>query len=299
MITEFERRLSEFVDRNNEIELFYEMIEEADAKPVMIVWGEGGVGKTSLLARMIHECAIRKLRKVELVWTEVRNHDYLAIMREIRDDTNPDFFKPFTDLINFFTVPHYELTVNVGNVSSITVAKNGQIESSTTGDIAGIVVKDFMLAAPRQDMAIPENERMARLTDCFIENLSECLETGPLMIIFFDAVEKMTEVTHKWVWQELIRSLHDGRLQNIRFVLCGRQEPMLNRDMYMIVEDARLKPLVTEHIMEYLAKRGVVERSRSDLASMLLVATQGNPLQIATLVDGFLKLQKRKYRKHG
>lgn len=298
MITELEQLLTEFVDREAEMACFCEMLEVGE-KSIMVIWGDGGVGKSSLLARMIHECAQRKVRKAEVVWTDTRNHDYLAIMRKIRDDVDTDFFKPFTDLVNFFTVPQYELKIKVENTASITVAQNTQIERSTVGDIAGIIVKDSMFVMPRDDMAVPKNEQMARLTDRFIENLAVALESGPSLVVFFDAVEKMTEDTRKWVWGELFRSVRVGRLRNIRFVLCGREEPLLDRDMQMIVEEAKLQPLELMTITEYLAKRGIDESSRNDLAMMLMVTTKGNPLQIATFVDGFLKMKKRRTYSHG
>ena len=298
MITELERRLAEFVDRENEMDRFCEMLE-TDERPIMFIWGAGGVGKSSLLARMIHQCAQRKMRKAEVVWSETRKHDYLAIMRKIRDDLGVDFFKPFTDLVNFFTVPQYELKIKVESTGAIAVAQDAQIEGSTVGDIAGIVVKDLMVVAPRSDMAVPETERMARITDRFIENLATALESGPPLLVFFDAVEKITDDTHKWIWGELLKSVKDGRLRGVRFVLCGREVPRLDRDMQMIVEEAELQPLALANVIEYLIKRGVEEGSCNDLAAMLLVATKGNPLQVATLVDGFLKLQKKKSPGYG
>lgn len=298
MITELERRLAEFVDREEEMDRFCEMLDTGE-KPIMVVWGDGGVGKSSLMARMIHEVAQRKMRKAEVTWTETRNYDYLAIMRKMRDDIGVNYFESFTDLVNFFTVPQYELKIQVDHAASIAVAKGAQIETSTVGDIAGIVIKDSMLVVPRSDMAVPETERMARLTDRFLEDLTVALESGPPLTVFFDAIEKMTEDTQKWVWGELLQSLRDGRLGSIRFVLCGREEPLLDRDMQRLVEEAELQPLAHQDIVEYLVKRGVDEQSHDDLASMLLVATDGNPLHIATLVDGFLNLQKKKARRRG
>ncbi|HSF28965.1 MAG TPA: ATP-binding protein [Candidatus Tectomicrobia bacterium] len=298
MITELERRLAEFVDREQEMRRFCDMLDTGE-KPILVVWGDGGVGKSSLLARMIHECAQRKLRKVEVTWTETRNHDYLAIMRKIRDDIGTDLFKPFTDLVNFFTVPHYELQVKVENAAAIAVAHEAQIEASSIGSIAGIMVKDSMFVVPRSDMAVPEAERMARLTDRFMENFAAALESGTKVVVFFDAVEKMTDDTRKWVWNELLRGVRERRLCNVRFILCGREEPLLDRDMQMIVEEAELRPLALADIAAYLAKRGVEANSCSALAAMLMVATKGNPLQIATLVDGFLSLQKKKTHPDG
>jgi hypothetical protein len=271
MTTVSERRLAEFVNRDDEMTTFRNTLETGDPL-ILAFWGGGGLGKSSLLQRMIHECARRRLRKAEVIWTDTRNRDYLEIMRIIRDDVGPGFFNKFTDLVNYLTVPQYELNIKIDNVQSIEVAKNAQIEDSTVGDIAGVIIKDSMLVIPRPDMAIPEPERLARLTDCFVECFAEALSSGPPLVVFFDGVEKMSPNTRKWVWGELLGGVRDGRLQNVRFVLCGREEPPqdLDRDLQLILEDVELKPLGLEHIIGYLEKRGVDENLCEDLAMIIL-----------------------------
>ena len=168
MIGELERRLAEFVDREEELCAFCDMIDTGE-RPILVIWGDGGLGKSSLLARMIHECALRSIQKVEVVWTDTRNHDYLAVMRKIRDDLGPLYFRAFTDQVNYFTVPHYQLTLKVeGRVS---VAEGATIEGSTVGDVAGVLVKDSMFVVPRADISVSENDRMAQLTDRFLDDL--------------------------------------------------------------------------------------------------------------------------------
>jgi hypothetical protein len=282
MLTLQQQRLERFVDRDKEMACFTEMLRP-DCKPIMLVWGESGIGKSSLLARMIHECALRKIRKAELTWTDTRNHDYLAIMRKVRDDVGVDEFKAFTDLINFFTVPKYELQISYAG-PEINV-KGGQV-----GDIAGIVVKDVMLNAPRQDMAVPEAERMARLTDSFFSSLAEATRGG-LLVVFLDAIEKMSLDTEKWICCEFVRAISEGQLRNVRLVACGQRKPDLP-EYRTHVEEARLLPLGKPHIVEYLAKLGVVEEQREFAAGILLDATKGKLSDIANLAEGILMRQK-------
>ena len=292
MTTLMERRLAEFVNRSDEISAFKNILDTGEP-PIMIVWGHGGVGKSYLLSKMLHECANRELQKAEVFWTDTRNYDYLALMRKLRDDIGVQYFYPFTDLVNYFTVPQYELHVSVEG--SINVANNAVIENSQTGDIAGVVIKDLMIPKPRSDIAVPEDEKLTRLTDEFISNLSLALQqftSDKPLIVFMDAVEKMSEDTRNWIWVELFGSVRDGRLPNIRFVLCGRQEPPddFGREVLQLVEETELKPLEHEHIVEYLERRGIEESLRDALAKMLIVNTQGNPLQLANSVDAFLKM---------
>jgi GTPase SAR1 family protein len=291
MKTELEHRLQQFVNREDEIHQFCDMLDTGE-KPVMVVWGDSGIGKSSLLARMIHECALRKLYKSEIVWTPTRNHNYMYIMRKIRDDVGVEYFSRFTDLINYFTSSNYELKIKVESNGPIEVTKGAQFKNSKVGDIAGIIIKDFNITGPRDDQAVPEEERMRRLTDQFVDDLAEAIKDKTL-IVFFDAIEKMTSETEAWVSNELLGAVRDGRLSNIRFVLCGEKKPVDIEEWSWMVEEAELRPLEREYIIEYLAKQGVDESSHEVLADMLLVATKGYADRIANFVEAFLKMQRK------
>ena len=290
----FAHLLSEFVNREDEMARFNNLLDD-DVLSILIVWGEGGFGKSTLQARMMHEVAQRNLDKSEIVWTDSRNHDYLAIMRKIRDDVGTSHFEPFTYLVNYFTVPQYELKVKLDGATTIQVAQGATTTNSEIGDIAGIVIKDVMLTQPRDDMQISESERRARLTDCFIK----CLEQATLqerLIVFLDAVEKMSEETEAWIWQELLAAARDGHLGRTKFILCGRKPPRLDRSWNMSAKVSELHALEREHIVAYLEKRGVEEEGREMLADMLIVSTRGNLLELATNVDGYLKFRERRQK---
>ena len=287
-----ERRLAEFVDRKAEMQRFCDMLDGED-KLIMLVSGDSGLGKSSLFARMIHECGQRGRKKAEVVWSDTRPHDYMAVMRKIRDDFGPDLFQPFTDLINYFTVPQYNLKIDVQG--SVRVGEGLQVKDSTVGDVAGVVIKDSMFVVPRNDMAVPEAERLVQLTERFLEVFATALKNEPL-VVFFDTVEKMSESTRAWVWGELLKAVLNGRLTNVRFVLCGISHPPLDRDMEQIIDEAKLSPLGHADIVDYLALRGVEERLRADLADMLLGPTEGKPINLAMGVDGYLKLKQKRER---
>jgi hypothetical protein len=99
-------------------------------------------------------------------------------------------------------------------------------------------------------------------------------------VVFSDAIEKMTQEIQKWVTGELLQAALDGRLSNVCFVLCGQAPPLFDPEMRRYVKEAELRPLSFEHIVEYLAKRGVEEAHRMPLAMAL--ASRGNVLEIAT-----------------
>ena len=284
-----ELRLAQFVDRDDEMERFCHLIEHGEQQPIMVVWGESGMGKTSLLARMIHECAQRKIRKAEVVWKESNPPDYMAVMRKIRDDVGLEHFGPFTDLINYFTLEGYRPSIHlelVAPASTVSVANAATITQSRVGDIGGVIIKDSMIVVPRPDMAVSEIERRTRLTRRFHDNLKAALSQGPL-VIFLDAVEKMSTDTHNWIWEQLLEPIRDVELTGVRFVLCGQKPPPQDHDWKPFVREAALKPLRERDIVAYLAKRfpESSNEERQSVAAVIFSVTNGMPASVATMAD--------------
>ena len=284
------RLLAEFVDREHEMERFCRMLDNPEAF-VFVVWGPGGVGKSSLQAKMIHEVANRGLVKSEVIWSETRNHDLMAITRKVRDDLGPKPFEVFTELINFFTVPRHELNVTLHGQPTIAVAEGASFADARVGDIGGVIIKDVMIQEPWRDLQTSESERRARLTDAFLDGAAAALAERTA-VIFFDATEKMSAETEKWVWGELLPAVCDGRMGRAKFVLCGRKAPEIDRLLRGAIEVAELNPLSRDYILAYLGRRGVEEKDRESVADMLMLATEGNLFKLAALVDGYLKLRE-------
>jgi hypothetical protein len=289
-----ERRLAEFVDRDAEMRQFEALLDSED-RPILSVFGGTGMGKTSLLLRMIHDCALRKLRKSEVVWNDTHPHDYMAVMRKMRDDLGVEHFKPFTDLINYYTdaayKPQLAVTLVVQGSSNVEVAAGMQLHGSKVDTVAGMVIKDNMFVLPRSDLAVPEAVRREQLTACFLEGLRRTAETS-LLVVFFDAVEKMSPDTNGWLWQQLLETVRAGTLRNVRFVLCGQQPPPQDRDWDEYVDRAELKPLGVDDIVLYLRKRAPrpSEETRRELATLLHLHTKGRPTDVAAAVDAYLKV---------
>jgi GTPase SAR1 family protein len=292
MISEFERRLSEFVDRDDEIKRFCALLDQPD-KLVMSITGPGGIGKSSLMARMVHEIANRGLMKVEVVYTDDNLPEFMAIMRKCRDDVGVAAFLSFTDLINYYTVPRYTLKVELhgGNVN---VANNlTMTDGATAGDIAGVMIKDSMITFPRSDLDVAEAERRAKLTGEFVLCLARAAQQHRQIVILIDAAEKMSDGTKRWLWDSLIAGIADAKIANVRFVILSRAKPDIDRWKKQMVEFAELQPLTIPDVILYLEKRGVGPAHREALAQMVFAISRGNPFDIANHVDVFLDLQER------
>jgi hypothetical protein len=296
-----EQRLSQLVDREGEIKNFCAMLDSPDwPRPISLFWGEGGIGKSSLLFRMIHECSARHLLKAEVFWTDIYNHDYLAVMRKIRDDLGADKFSEFTKLVNyFFTNQSIKLELT-GSPSSITVGQGMTMaQGATVQQIAGIVIeptiviKDRMETTPRRDLAINDSDRMARITSQFLEDLNAVAQAGRV-IVFLDAIEKATEMTQKWLWYGLLDALQQGRLNNVQFVICGRNQPIIDERWRLLVEEERLAPLKPEHIADFLDRLEIHldAAARKPVVDAIWVASKGNPLKIANYAGELSRMWK-------
>jgi hypothetical protein len=268
-------------------------------RPILTVSGNSGIGKTSLLARFVHECALRRMTKVEIDCSSLRYSTYLAIMRKVRDDLGADHFKKLTDLINYFTVPEYRLQLNVSTDANIVVSQDvGTVEAGAEVNISGITIRDAMFVVSREDLSVSEDDRLTKLTDRFLTDLERFLAATPA-VIFFDHLDKATSETRRWIWSELLGPIAHGRLHGARFVLCGREPPKLDEElahMRGLVEQATLQPLGVGDIAEYVARRdefNLDEGERKTIADMLFVVSEGVPFRVASYVDGFLQLRRR------
>lgn len=283
MATQLERRLREFVDRKSETETFCQILDSTDERRVMVVVGPGGIGKSSLLARMLHECALRNAKRAEIIYTDDNIPDYLAVMRKCRDDLGVEPFGELTGLINYYTVPQYEVNVNVTGTANINVGSGMDASGAQIGQMAGIVV-DMMNAQPRNDLSVTEGERRGKLTKAFISALAAL--KGGLLVIFFDASEKMTKSTQEWLLNEVITAVTDAEMTHVRFVICGREAPSINRFIEDLICVAELKPLGVDDVIEYLELRGHPDpEKRGIVAETLLQVSDGNLLTLGNMVD--------------
>jgi hypothetical protein len=253
------------------------------------------MGKTSLMMRMTHECALRGLLKAELEWSSLDVLDYMSVMRKFRDSLGVECFGGFTDLINYYTDPNYtpQLDINV-NVKGgvIQVAGGAQISGSTVGDVAGVVLRDNMIVVHRPDITVPLEVRREQLTQRFVQGLSQ-LSAERKVVLFFSVTEKMSELTYQWVWEQLLKPVLDGTLPNVRAILLGQRPPPVDRDLAEFIACAQLRPLAVDDIEAYIAKRAegaaaISEETRRELASMVHAMTRGRPADVSTAVDLYL-----------
>jgi hypothetical protein len=296
-VTPLERKLAEFVDRTPQMERFCEILKSR-SKPIIFVSGDSGSGKSSLLARMIHECSAQNIARARIEWNETRNPDYLAIMRGLRDDLGVEHFSSFTALVNAYYDERVKLDLTVNSTGNITVGAGAVFKDATVGQMSGVVVRDCMIVVPRRDLGVSENERMVRLTEQFLTDLAILTAATPV-VTFFDSVEKMTDEARKWMWGEFMAAVRDERVRNIICVHCGCTKPDLDRDTRLVMEETVLGPLGLSDIEEYLLKRKVICSAPREIATLILTVTNGHPIGVANVVDSYEREQEKLAQKAG
>jgi hypothetical protein len=288
-VTRSQQLLSRFVDRELEFKYFCEMLDAA-MKPILVVWAEGGLGKTWLLEKLAAEC--RQRGYCAVLVDQYHHVNYLGVFRAICEEVGPQYFQNFTKLADSFTGKDYNLNVNVSHTGNVNVLTSAEVERSELGDVAGVIVKDVHLPAPLGDLDMRESERMIRLTQQFVADFEGALSERHV-VVFFDAAEKMPHVTREWLWDTVFgRFLAEARIDKARFVLAGREKPAYNHDLRFLVEERQLGPLDEQNIEAYLSRRGVSEEHRHELAVMLLATTGGQPNLIALHTDRYLTLKE-------
>jgi hypothetical protein len=105
------------VDREAQMRCFCEMLDTGE-KPILAVWGGGGSGKS--ITDGAHGSRVRASRPSQGRGGVDRYAPprLPAALRKIRDDVGVDHFGSFTDLVNYFTVPQYNLQISVSSQSS-------------------------------------------------------------------------------------------------------------------------------------------------------------------------------------
>ena len=287
--------LKQFVNRTREVAGFKNLLSDK-TKRIMCINGPGGIGKSVLLSRMMEECNGRKLDWVHFEWEDSRRFNYLDVMREIRKATDPTLFQLFTDRVNFYMKPNYKMKIalDAGPIQNVEVLKGGEIKQSGVTVHVGhkVEIKDSMINVQRPDRDVTEDEIVIDLTNAFMPCLKALTYERPL-VIFLDALEKADEFANAWIWDELLTRVRDEEIRNLLVILSGRNTFEPDPTFFDSSEIYALKPFKSEHILDYLEKRGL---DRMDFLADWILANsdKGNPLKVAQGVNNYILLQREK-----
>lgn len=295
-----------FVNRTEEKNRFCELLTSRE-KPIVLIWGKNGIGKTTLLEWMADQCVSNQMVKVELLWGRSRKYSPPGVMRRIRDELgSPAHFNYFTELLNYYTDPGAapSQTLKVIIEGDMSVAEKAEFIDSSVRDVAGVIIHDLRVEAPRSDIQVPPEERLIRLTELFIASLAATTEQKPCWLFLdVDSNKKIfSPETRSWLWDDLFGAIIRNKLPNVRAVMCVAPKPNPDGRYLAYLEDTALKHFDEEHVEEYMIqcgldeRLGVDEKERKAMLNVIMSETDGFPLGVVRRVDGVVKWLKKKKR---
>lgn len=270
-----------FVNRERIQESFQEMLAGRSEKQIMLIKAEGGMGKSWLVAKLRHECSIQSPAApyTGLDFKDGQAHDYLSLARRIRDDLGAAHFNSLTQVINDTTGIHVNLQVSSAPSGQVS-AQLGAVTGSEVVVAGGNVIKDnFFLV--QVDSESVQREIQARITEALFACLREVLQNRSA-VFFFDTYEKAPEATRRWIENQLMYQIREGRLTGVVVVITGREMPELDLSWKDCTTRPKLEALNSEHVATYLRER----RGLKDVdVDTLYRATLGNPQLLGMLAD--------------
>jgi AAA ATPase domain len=286
-----DRRLERIVDRTEHEAAFRSLLDTGSR--ILALVGAGGTGKSTTIGSFLRLCDERGIDPAIVEWTDERRSDYVDVMRAVRDQLDGPSFDGLTDLLNWFTVPGYPSPDDrsPGGDAPASMDETADIVTDTdAGSVASTKeparIADRHSVTLRPDLDISPADRRARLTATFVDALAQRTIERPI-VLFFDAAEKMPVDTLEWLTGPLLDAFTRERLPNVRLVVAGRDriQPF---EQAPLVHSIDAGGFDADEVERYLERRGIAPEDRGQIAAMLMTASAGNPLQVATLVDMFL-----------
>jgi hypothetical protein len=276
-----------FVDREKQTQGFLKMLRgETGDKTIMVIQAPAEMGKTWTVQRMRHECSLQQAPSAHFDFRDRRPWDYLALVRQARDQMGAPHFNALTQTINASTGVNIQLTTGggAGGVDLGLATQGGQISDSQVevGDVAGrdIVKDNFFYVQADSDTTRRAIE--ARINDAFFTCLAELSQEKPL-VFFFDSYEEVTKEADRWIQSQLLARIRDGQLPRTIVILAGRELPEFERSSWRhCLVTTGLTAFELSHISEYiLEKRGLANLD----VDTILKTSGGHPGLLGKMAD--------------
>lgn len=296
-----------FVGRQEQISLFRSNLlldpENSLRRFIFNVWGQGGVGKSTLLRqfRQIAESAkcitaytdeteksVQEVMGRLALVLEQQGHKlnqfnerykvYRQKRQELESDPEaPQGFSAFvgrtvarTGFSLARTVPGADIALDLVNEDAI---------ANQAGDWASFVAKKLT----NKDEVRLLQEPIEVLTPLFLEDIWKLASKSDIAL-FFDTYERTEEFLDNWL-REVLDGHYGDVSSNILLVIAGRQE--LNKNHWAsnegLIARLPLEPFTQEEASEYLTCKGI---SNSQVIDVIIKLSGRLPVLVATLAVG-------------
>jgi hypothetical protein len=234
-VSRFELHPKHHYDREEEKDLFKDLLQLADDARVLTIRGRGGMGKSSLLKWFAYHCLwsddVLACSLTSL--SENTDHTPYGLISTIRSE--PLFeklrFARYDELDRARTDSDFRPFRSRGSASG--VANTGQVFGGVVAGVAERVVAGNVQnynEAPRTWTSAQESTARRVLVDAFFEDLGE-LTSEKAIVIMLDAFEQCHDPLRSWVRDRLLREHVFGkeeRCHGLIVVLAGHDLPEIS-----------------------------------------------------------------------
>ncbi|MEM8531748.1 MAG: ATP-binding protein [Chloroflexota bacterium] len=283
-----------FVDRDRQLQAFSRMADGLASRRIMIVTAGPGMGKSWLLRMFAEEARNRELPVVYIDFADGVAYEVITLVRRFRDAFGAEHFNALTEAINEATTARVELVTNGSNPAprvDVNVAESSVSGSSIAVSEVGTIIKDnnFVLET---DNPIIRQAIEDRITIAFFECLI-VLSEKKRVVFLFDTYERNSLDAHswspntadRWIYNQLLIRMRDGRLPNVIAVLAGRRMRDFGIEWNEVLGRMSLDPLECDDVKEYLRERRGLSQITEAEGDRLCQAVAGNPQVLGLIGD--------------
>jgi tetratricopeptide (TPR) repeat protein len=300
-----QRQQSSFVGREEQVNLFRQNLElpleDSRRHFLFNVWGQGGVGKSTLLRQFRQ---IASGAKIITALTDEGEKSVPEVMGRLAEQLEQQGHKlaQFTERYKIYRQKRQELETDpeapqgfsafVGKtVATAGMGMAKQVPGA--GAVFGLINEDAITTQAgewatyvakkltNKDEILLVQEPVEVLTPLFLEDIAKIVQKSGITL-FFDTYERSAEFLDNWL-REIIDGRHGEVPLNILIIIAGRQE--LDKNHWAIYEGLivrfPLEPFTEEEAQQYLTLKGI---TNSRVIEVILRLSGYLPLLVATLV---------------
>lgn len=295
---------SSFVGREEQVDLFRRNLDlplEDDRRRFLFnVWGQGGVGKSTLLRRFRE---ILEEAKLVTAYASEDEKSLPEVMGRLAEQLKQQGHKlaQFGERYEVFRQKQQELEADPEAPQGFsaflgrTVAKTGVklarrvpvggaifdfVDEDTVATQAGEWAAYVAKKLTNKDEVRLVKEPVAELTPLFLKDICKIAEKATIAL-FFDTYERTEDFLDEWL-REILEGRYGDAPLNLMLIVAGRQE--LDRNRWAICEGAivhlPLNPFTEDEAKQYLIRKGITNDRVTDV---ILRLSGCLPLLVATL----------------